>query len=104
METNNKVPMRKSLHMLIRAWKIWGVLCPGVFVSQFFRAVVKAASPYVTIWLSAQLINELAGRRSPDALFFLVLPHFGNAGTVATNRSTANPLGQLPKRPGQTGG
>ena len=72
METNNKVPMRKSLHMLIRAWRIWGVLCPGVFVSQFFRAVVKAASPYVTIWLSAQLINELAGRRSPDALFFWV--------------------------------
>lgn len=72
METNNKVPMRKSLHMLIRAWRIWGVLCPGVFDVAIFSGGGQSGSPYVTIWLSAQLINELAGRRSPDALFFWV--------------------------------
>lgn len=65
----------------LRAWKIWWSLCPGVFLSVFLHSVVKALSPYVTIWLSAQLINELAGRREPQVLFKWVLLQLA-AGSV----------------------
>ena len=34
---------------------------------------LQAISPYVTIWLSAQLINELAGYRDPDTLWKWVI-------------------------------
>ena len=57
----------------LRAWKIWWKICPKFFVSSIFHSVFKALSPYVTIWLSAQIINELAGNKSPERLFQLVL-------------------------------
>lgn len=57
----------------LRAWKIWWKICPKFFVSSIFHSVFKALSPYVTIWLSAQIINELAGSKNPERLFQLVL-------------------------------
>lgn len=52
-----------------RAWKIWWKLCPGVFLSRLAASAFKSISPYVTIWVSAQFINELAGERNVDRLF-----------------------------------
>ncbi|WP_053943044.1 ABC transporter ATP-binding protein [Kallipyga gabonensis] len=43
-------------------------LAPGCFVPFILSSGVKAISPYVSIWLSAQVINELASFRRPDAL------------------------------------
>lgn len=42
---------------------------PGCFLSFILCAIVKALSPYATIWLSAQLINELASLRRPEMLW-----------------------------------
>ena len=48
----------------LRAWGIWRKLCPQVFVSLLLSSVVKAVTPYVTIFLSARIIDELSGVRS----------------------------------------
>ena len=52
----------------LRAWGIWWKLCPQVFVSLLLSSVVKAVTPYVTIFLSARIIDELSGERRPDQL------------------------------------
>lgn len=52
----------------LRAWGIWWKLCPQVFVSTLLASVVKAVTPYVTIFLSARIIDELSGERRPDQL------------------------------------
>ena len=52
----------------LRAWGIWQKLCPQVFVSILLSSVVKAVTPYVTIFLSARIIDELSGARRPDQL------------------------------------
>lgn len=67
----------------LRTWKIWWKLCPKFFVSCTSYSVFKALSPYVTIWLSAQIINELAGNKSPERLFQLVLIQLVSAALLA---------------------
>ena len=52
----------------LRAWGIWQKLCHQVFVSILLSSVVKAVTPYVTIFLSARIIDELSGERRPDQL------------------------------------
>ncbi|MCI5928922.1 MAG: ABC transporter ATP-binding protein/permease [Pseudoflavonifractor capillosus] len=52
----------------LRAWGIWWKLCPEAFVSLLLSSVVKAVTPYVTIFLSARIIDELSGARRPDQL------------------------------------
>ena len=51
-----------------RAIKDINKIAPGCFVSYILYAVVTALSPYATIWLSAQLINELASLRRLEVL------------------------------------
>lgn len=67
----------------LRAWKILWKSCPKFFVSCISHSVFKALSPYVTIWLSAQIINELAGNKSPERLFQLVLIQLVSAALLA---------------------
>ena len=57
-----------------------------MFVSIFLSALTAAASPLVTIWFSAQLLNELAGSRNPAALRNWVLLTLGaTAGIMLLN-------------------
>ena len=42
---------------------------PGRLTSLLPVSLVVALTPYVTIWFSAQLVNELAGARRPEMLW-----------------------------------
>ena len=68
MSEEKKIGVRQVWNMTFRGWKLYWKLCPGWFVSEFLRNIVRAVSPYVTIWISAQLIGELAGARDPRQL------------------------------------
>lgn len=57
----------------MRAWKLWWKLCPGIFLSTLFCAVVKSLNTYSAIYLSAKIINELAGDRNPQMLLKWVI-------------------------------
>lgn len=43
----------------LQAWKINWHLRPGLFISIFLYALITSLSPYVTLWLSAKLIDLL---------------------------------------------
>ena len=64
----DQISVRETFAIHIRAMKDMRRIAPGCFVSFVLCAMVKALSPYATIWLSAQLINELASLRRPEIL------------------------------------
>ena len=84
--TNKKTSFAAAFKNNLRAWKILFKPCKGTFVSIFLSALTAAASPLVTIWFSAQLLNELAGSRNPAALRNWVLLTLGaTAGIMLLN-------------------
>ena len=73
MKKSDRVSVRETMTIHLRAVKDVNRLVPGVFTSTVFYAIVSALSPYATIWLSAQLIIELASTRRTDMLMRWVL-------------------------------
>ena len=72
MEEKSKLTWRRTWQLTLRAWRIWWKRCPGYFAAVVLRDTIQALGPYVTIYLSARLINELAGSRDPQALLWWV--------------------------------
>ncbi len=65
--------MREALKLNAKAFEIWWQQYPLIFISSAVYAVVNALTPYLGIYLSAQIINELAGARNLDRLTRLVV-------------------------------
>ena len=72
MEEKSKLTWRRTWQLTLRAWRIWWKRCPGYFAAVVLRDAIQALGPYVTIYLSARLINELSGSRDPQALLWWV--------------------------------
>lgn len=69
MEKNEKkITVREALRLHGRAARDVNGRNPGFLPAVILNGIVGAAIPYVTIWLSAQIINELAGIRREDVL------------------------------------
>ena len=56
-----------------RACKVWNQYAPRYLLSIVLFAVSSAAAPYVGIYFSAQILNELSGARETNRLTFLIL-------------------------------
>ncbi len=96
-----KTSFCKALKGLFRAWRLMFKRRPQRFIFSFLFNAVNSAIPYVSIWFSAQFINELAGTRDPnklktwvvwilavDAILFLLgsmLKHINNRYTIPTS-------------------
>lgn len=57
----------------IRALKLLHSLCPSYFPLMTVRAFFGKLSPYFNLYLSAEIVNEIAGTRYKDRLIALVL-------------------------------
>ena len=72
-QKTDKITLKEALHVNFRAFREINRYCPGVFAAEATHSVVSAIAPYITIWLSAQIINELATLRRADVLWKLVV-------------------------------
>lgn len=73
MKTNEKnISLKEALQINHRAYKIFYRYYPKLILSQISLTIWKALTPYIIIYLSALVIEELAGDRSPDRIRFLV--------------------------------
>ena len=88
-EKNEKITIKQGLRYALREWKIFWQLSPRFFYATFACAVLTAFSPYATVWLSAQLVGELAGDRDIHRLFPLVLWILGTTAVLSLCRSAA---------------
>lgn len=82
-KTKENVSWREALSLNYRAFGILRERCPRLFLSIFLKNAVSAVSPYVGIYLSARIIDELAGDRDPDRLTFLVIVSLVSAAVLA---------------------
>ena len=64
---------RETLRATLRAYKIWNRYAPNLLTATALHSVFSALSPYVPVYFSAQILNELAGARNPERLTTLVL-------------------------------
>lgn len=67
-----KIPWRKIIQWNFRAVKEIQRLFPRLYPYMIFHRILDATRPYISIYISAQLINELAGQRRADVLWFWV--------------------------------
>lgn len=71
--SSDKTSLKETLRLNLKAYRLLWKVYPKVFITSALCSVVGAAIPYVEIWLSAQLISELAGGRNVQRLTSLVL-------------------------------
>ena len=64
-----RVPLREAVRLHRRAFQMLSGYCPGFFLFTALKAVVSSVIPYVTVFFSARIIDELAGLRRPDMLW-----------------------------------
>ena len=72
-DKKEKIPFIKAFKMNWRAFGIVYKQRPQMIVSRLIASVWDALTPYATIWLSARVIDELAGQRDAEKLKFLVI-------------------------------
>ena len=65
---SDKITLRETLQIHGRALKDIRRYCPGAFAASVLYGIAAALSPYVTVYLSARIINELAGARRLEIL------------------------------------
>lgn len=72
-EKSTKVPLKEVARLNGRALRIYVRHFPQMLVSMVLHAAAKALTPYVGIYLSARIIDELSGSRDVQVLTHLVL-------------------------------
>lgn len=61
----------ETLRATLRSYKLWHKYAPKMLPSLVAYCAVSGISPYVTIYFSSQILNELSGARDPKRLLFL---------------------------------
>ena len=67
-DNKKKISFFGAWRLNLRAWRMFAGRCPMLFVTALLYSAFSALSPYLTIWLSARLIDELTGARDPQRL------------------------------------
>lgn len=70
---NEKVSTKQAILLTLRCTKDVNHYVPGRMISILLSSIMTALTPYITIWFSAQIINELAGLRRPHELWKWVI-------------------------------
>lgn len=67
-----KISLSEAWALNYRAFQMWYKRYRMMFFSSAVYAVAGALTPYIGIYLSAQIINELSGARNPQVLWKLI--------------------------------
>ena len=77
-----KIDRKQAVWDEIRGLKLIAEYVPGLVLSTVLNSLVKALSPYATIWLSAQLLEELAGQCRASVLWKWVIATLAVTATL----------------------
>jgi len=87
MSGKDKLGWKQAIGMNIRVYKIWWGKYPRLLIARGLHAVVQGLSPYVGIFLVAQIINELVGARDLDRLMLLIIIQLASAAALAISEA-----------------
>lgn len=79
----NHISFKKALKLNHRALSTLYKHYPQMIISRFISIIWISLSPYVSIYLSALVIDELADRKDPERLKFLVLSTLVTTAVIA---------------------
>ncbi len=79
-----KVTTKEAFKMSVRAFKIYYKYFPKAVISSSLYQIITAISPYIGIYISAQLINELAGDRNSETIWRWVIISLISTAIIAT--------------------
>ncbi|MCR5727241.1 MAG: ABC transporter ATP-binding protein/permease [Lachnospiraceae bacterium] len=68
---------KKRIENTKRGYRILGKYCPGLISSKVLKSAAETLTPFVTIWFSARIINELSGERNTTRLAIYVILTIG---------------------------
>ena len=86
MENNKNMTAKEVFRITLRCVKDIDRYVPGRIPCMILNCAVAALKPYVTIWFSAQFVNELAGQRRGEELWrwaFLTITMTALAGLIS---------------------
>ena len=102
MKKEEKLTWRESWRIFKRAFLLVHRYSPHLYLPLTVCALVTAVTPYVTVFLSARVIDELAGARRPEILWRWVVAAVAATGAIAllnaalgawrTSRTNAFPI------------
>ena len=82
-KTKKQMPWREMLRLNNRALKLFYKRYPQMILSRLISVVWNSLTPYVSIYLSALVIDELAESRNVERLQLLVLITLASAAVIA---------------------
>jgi ATP-binding cassette subfamily B protein len=68
----NRISIRERIELPKRGFKIINRYCPGMVRTGVLAEAVSAIQPFVSVWISAQIINELSGLRRVETVVLYV--------------------------------
>lgn len=86
-QKTNALSFREAMHLNLRAFKTVYATRKKVLVLRLAKLAFAALTPYVGVWLSARILDELAGARDPKTLMALVLWTIGSAAVITLVQS-----------------
>lgn len=89
---DKKMTFGEALKINLRSFKLLYDKMPSMFIAKIIGIVWSALTPYVGIYLSALLINELSGARDPKRLTTLVVLTLSSAALITLVSVLVNKL------------
>ena len=68
---------KKRIENTKRGYRILAKYCPGLIRAKVLHSIAKTIAPFVTIWFSARIINEITNDRNVNRLILYVLLTIG---------------------------
>ena len=63
--------LKERIAVTRRGYRMLAEYCPKLIRTKVIAAAAEALSPFVTIWFSGRIINEIAGNRDIGTLVLL---------------------------------
>lgn len=82
--------LKQRITVTRRGYGLLNSYCPGLIRARVVSAALEALSPFVTIWFSARIINEISGKRDTGTLILLVALTIGLGFGISVIRGALN--------------
>jgi len=89
-EKKNKSVFWNNISLSIRGYRLWWNRYPAMLCSVMICSIVEALSPYVGIYLTAQIISEISGARDYNKLKVLVFWSLFSAVVISLLSAVVN--------------
>ena len=73
MRENKKITIKEALTLTKRGYQVWWQENPIIFISITFHSLTKGVAPYIAIFFTARIIDEISGTQDATTLRSLVI-------------------------------